>query len=226
MYCNLLQTGSSAPTLTRTAFRAAGLDLGRALLPRRPARWPARRARVLLAAQRGDSGRRPGAPGGGDIIYIYTIRARTHARDWGKRPDWVNIFILTRVQAMPLIRAINSLCVVRGSRPEHQLRFPPDSTSVTLPPRPTYLPTYLPSSLPPSLPVSVSLSLFSSLCLCLSISPCLRLSVSMSLSLCQSTPLFPLSISLSLSLSLSLQMWLRTCLWLGSRPRSHSDTGP
>ena len=27
--------------------------------------------------------------------------------------------------AMPLIRAINSLCVVRGARPEARLRFPP-----------------------------------------------------------------------------------------------------
>ena len=28
--------------------------------------------------------------------------------------------------AMPLIRAINSLCVVRGARPDARLRFPPD----------------------------------------------------------------------------------------------------
>lgn len=30
--------------------------------------------------------------------------------------------------AMPLIRAINSLCVVRGARPDCNLRFPPDNT--------------------------------------------------------------------------------------------------
>ncbi len=29
--------------------------------------------------------------------------------------------------AMPLIRAINSLCVFRGARPDQQLRFPPES---------------------------------------------------------------------------------------------------
>jgi hypothetical protein len=31
--------------------------------------------------------------------------------------------------AMPVIRAINSLCVVRGARPEQRLRFPPENRS-------------------------------------------------------------------------------------------------
>ena len=95
---------------------------------------------------------------------------------------------------MPLIRAINSLCVVRGSRPEHQLRFPPDSTSV-YPPL-----TALASPVPA--PHSLSLPSLSFLLDSTSVSPP---SLSLSFShLCPRLSLSSLSLSPSLSLSLPL----------------------